>query len=104
MSKFTLARFAALLALVASQAPLPALASDGGGRIDLAWLDGPTWYAIAGSYPTKQQANARAKAMGPEWIVSNSNICTNYTPGYWVVVACSFNVEDAKATASNVPG
>jgi hypothetical protein len=104
MSKYATARFAAFLALAVTQAPLPALASDRGDRIELAWLDGPTWYAIAGSYPTRQQANARAKTVGPDWIVSNSDICTNYTPGYWVVVAGSFNVEDAKANASNVPG
>lgn len=81
-----------------------ASAGDLEGRMQLAWIDGPTWYAIAGSYHSKREANERASDLGDPWIVSNSNICNNYARGLWLVVAGTFNAEDARERARDVRG
>jgi hypothetical protein len=81
-----------------------ASAGDLKGRMQLAWIDGPTWYAIAGSYHSKREANERAADLGDPWHVSNSNICKNYARGLWVVVAGAFNAEDARGLARDVRG
>lgn len=70
----------------------------------LAWLDGPTWYAIAGSYRTKQEAEARAYRLGEPWNVSNADICENYTRGYWIVAAGANSGGQARALAAQVSG
>jgi SPOR domain len=70
----------------------------------LAWLDGPTWYAIAGSFKTERAAEAKVRQLGDRWIAQNSNICVNYAQGLWVVVAGAYSEEDAKALAAEVNG
>jgi hypothetical protein len=78
--------------------------NDDKAAVRLAWVDGPTWYAIAGSYRTKREADHKAARLGDPWIVSNSNICENYAKGIWMVVAGAFNGQDARSNARKVGG
>lgn len=72
------------------------------GPVQLAWLDGATWYAIAGSHRTKREAEAQAQRLGDPWHVQNSDICENFTKGLWVVVAGAYDAASAKELAAPV--
>ena len=84
--------------------PLASAGEDLKGQVQLAWVDGPTWYAIAGSYHSRREANARASRLGDPWYVANTNICENYTRGLWVVVAGAYNSSEAQRLARRVHG
>jgi hypothetical protein len=56
---------------------------------------GGDWYAIAGSFRSQGEAQARANQYGPGWISLNTNTCPNLTNGYWIAAAGPFD----KATA-----
>jgi hypothetical protein len=96
----------AAIVLLSILSPLTSASAgeDPRGRTQLAWIDGPTWYAIAGSYPSRREAANKASDLGDPWHVSNSNICKNYARGLWVVVAGAFNAEDARGLARDVRG
>jgi SPOR domain len=95
----------AILVLAAvSSMPLAAWSASLQESMRLAWLDGPTWYAIAGSFRTEREAEAMARRLGDRWIAQNSNICVNYTQGLWMVAAGAYSAEDANALAADVKG
>jgi hypothetical protein len=97
---------ASIIALAGALAymPLVVCAEERPALSRLAWLDGPTWYAIAGSYRTQRQADAMAQRLGEPWIVQNSNICDNFTQGIWMVVAGVYDAAQAKRLALPVRG
>jgi hypothetical protein len=96
---------AAVVLLSALSSLTPAAAGDDHkGPVRLAWIDGPTWYAIAGSYHSRREAEAKASRLGDPWHVSNSNICVNYTRGIWMVVAGAFDASEARGLARQVHG
>ncbi len=66
-----------------------------GAESRLAWEDGWTLYAIAGSFKIQQDADKVAHRVGDPWVVQNTEICVNYTPGYWIVVAGANSHKDA---------
>ncbi|AKH98950.1 hypothetical protein IMCC20628_00221 [Hoeflea sp. IMCC20628] len=58
------------------------------------------WYAVAGAFSSRKNANNRARNLSRQWQVMNSRNCPNFTPGYWVVVAGPMPERDARrATA-----
>jgi hypothetical protein len=97
--------FAAIIALsVLSPLASASAGGDAQGRMRLAWVDGPTWYAIAGSYRSRREAQDKESDLGDPWHVSNSNICVNYRRGLWLVVAGAYNRRDAEDLADQVRG
>lgn len=70
----------------------------------LAYLDGPTWYAIGGSFGSQAAAAQRARELGGNWYAQKSNICTNLTPGVWMVAAGFFSGGEARRYAARVGG
>jgi hypothetical protein len=97
---------ASVIALLSIVLPLSAASAgdDMTTRTQLAWVAGPTWYAIAGSYHSKREADAKASRLGDPWIVQDSNICDNFTPRIWMVVAGAYNGGEARALARRVHG
>jgi hypothetical protein len=97
---------ASVIVLVGALACMPpaAFAQEWRPSTRVAWLDGPTWYAVAGSYRMQRKADARAQRLGEPWIVQNSNICDNFAPVLWVVVAGAYDGQEAKRLALRVGG
>ena len=58
------------------------------------------WHAIAGSFRSQQQAQARASQLGGGWYVMNTAQCPNFTNGYWIATAGPFGKGQAQAYAS----
>jgi len=48
------------------------------------------WYAIAGSFKSRGQAQTRQQALGFGWSVMNTNQCPNFRNGYWIATAGGF--------------
>ncbi|RMF10370.1 MAG: hypothetical protein D6773_00885 [Alphaproteobacteria bacterium] len=57
------------------------------------------WYAIAGSFRSQAQAEARAQQLGGVWHVLHTQHCPNMTPGYWIATAGGFSKSQAQAYA-----
>lgn len=55
------------------------------------------WYAIAGSFRSRLQAQQRKDALGFGWIVMNTNQCPNFTNGFWIAAAGPYSKQDAQA-------
>lgn len=68
-------------------APVPPVASGG------------DWYAIAGSFPSQGQAQARANQLGGVWHAKHTSQCPNMTPGLWITTAGGFDQATAQGFA-----
>lgn len=58
------------------------------------------WYAVAGAFRDRNSADQQARTLPREWVVMDSGICPNFTPGYWVVVAGPMSEQDAQRSAA----
>lgn len=54
------------------------------------------WYAVAGAFSHRSNANERARNLSRRWQVMNSENCPNFTYGYWVVVAGPMSEHEAR--------
>lgn len=54
------------------------------------------WYAIAGSFKARSQAQARVNQLGPGWFVMNTSQCPNFRNGYWIATAGGFGKQTAQ--------
>ena len=57
------------------------------------------FFAIAGAFPARGAAQARANQLGPGWHVLSSNQCSNFTPGFWIAAAGPFDQTKAERFA-----
>ena len=58
---------------------------------------GGDWYAIAGSFRKRGEAEARQRALGFGWTVMNTAQCPNFGNGYWIATAGPFSKQKAQA-------
>ena len=58
------------------------------------------WHAIAGSFRSQNQAQARANQLGGGWYVMNTAQCPNFRNGYWIATAGPFAKGQAQAYAA----
>jgi len=58
------------------------------------------WYAVAGAFSNRNNADQRVREFPREWVVMNTRECPNFTPGYWVVVTGPMSEPDARRAAS----
>lgn len=59
------------------------------------------WYAIAGSFKQRYQAEARANQLGFAWTVINTSECPNFARGYWIATAGPFSQAEAQSYADD---
>ncbi|MDA7949339.1 MAG: hypothetical protein MPJ78_17905 [Hyphomicrobiaceae bacterium] len=61
---------------------------------------GGGWYAIAGSFANRAEAQTRAARLGNGWFIMNTTQCSNFRNGFWIATAGPLPRGQAQALAS----
>ena len=65
---------------------------------------GGDWYAIAGSFGSRGEAEQRADRYGGGWVAINTNTCPNLKDGLWIAAAGPFDKATAQSYATRSGG
>jgi len=63
------------------------------------------WYAIAGTFTSRAEAQRRARRLGGDtWAAMNTSNCPNFTNGFWIAAAGPMSQGQAQAFANAASG